>query len=190
MARWIYERAGFDQAEPPGPSRIAAALGIQIATAPKRGAWGHGCLVRLSGQWQVWLAPGLPAQHKAFAIAHELAEWAFRDSGIDELEPLCDATAGAILAPRKAFASVTGHAPDFAALAKMFRTTESCVALRFGEVVGHPLALVSPRLVRVRGEDWCWPDEQGIRRLVSRPNKNVRVVSLSDDRERRVILAA
>jgi len=189
VARWIYERAGADMAEPPGPSALARALRIPVLISPKRAAWGHGCLVRLSGSWQIWLAPRLPDVDKSFAVAHELAEWATRHGTTRDVEALCNATAAAVLAPRAAFAAAIDDEPGFSALALAFRTTESCVALRFGEVTGRPLALVSPALVRVRGEEWTWPDADEIRRLVRRTTAGARVIRLVDDPQRSVILA-
>ena len=191
-ARWIYERAGFDPSEPPGPSKLAKALGLKVATAPKRGAWGHGCLVRLGGEWSIWLAPKLPVEHRAFAVAHELAEWSFRQRDDEATEALCDATAAAILAPRSFFAAQLERGlPDFSSLAAAFRTTESCVALRLGEVTGRPLALVSPGLVRVRGDDWSWPDADAVRRAAKAPERHgLTLVRLTDDRRRVVLLAA
>lgn len=189
-ARWVYERAGLDPTEPPGPTAVARALGIGVYTAPKRGAWGHGCLVRFAGAWQIWLAPRLPEQHRAFAVAHEIAEWAHRHRETVGSEALCDATAAAVLAPRAAFAAIIGGEPDFAALARAFRTTESCVALRIGEVTGRPMALVSPQTVRVRGDEWGWPDANAIRRMATRPTNDARAIRLGDDPKRTVILAA
>lgn len=191
-ARWIYERAGIDPGDPPGPSQVARALGLKVATAPKRGAWGHGCLVRIGSRWSIWLAPQLPEEHRAFAIAHEIAEWAHRMRSTPADEPLCDATAAAVLAPRAVFAAQLERGePDFSSLAAAFRTTESCVALRLGEVTGRPLALVSPGLVRVRGDDWSWPDADAVRGATKAPERHgLTLVRLTDDRRRVVLLAA
>lgn len=191
-ARWIYERAGIDPEAPPGPSKLAQALGIVVATAPRRAAWGHGCIVRQGEKWSIWLAPRLPEHHQAFAVAHELAEWAHRSRSEAVSEPLCDATAAAILAPWTAFrAQLDGGAPDFPRLAAAFRTTESCVALRLGEVTGRPLALVTPAAVRVRGDEWSWPDEATVRRLVRADDRHgLGLIRLGDERGRAVLLAA
>lgn len=191
-ARWLYERAGFELSDPPGPSKLARALGLKIATAPRRGAWGHGCLVRMGAEWSIWLAPRLAVEHRAFVVAHELAEWGFRQRDDAATEALCDATAAAILAPRPFFAAQLERGlPDFSSLAATFRTTESCMALRLGEVTGRPLALVSPGLVRVRGDDWAWPDADAVRKAARTPERHgFSLIRLSDDRRRVVLLAA
>ncbi len=65
------------------------------------------------------------------------------------------------------------------------------MGLRIGEVTAEPVALVSPKLVRVRGDDWGWPSEREIRRLSRGADgpQLLRIVRLTDD-PRRVFLRA
>lgn len=192
LAKWIYDAAGFDMADPPGPVRLAKALEIDVKTAPRRHLWGHGTKVRIQGRRVIYVAPKLAPEHHAFAVAHEIAEWQLDGREDDETEGLCDAVAAALIAPAPAFRwMLDDHGPDLITLAEGFSTTQSCVALRLGEVTGRPMALVSPRLVRVRGDDWGWPAEDEIRRLSrarSLPTE-LTAVRLTDD-PRRVFLQA
>lgn len=187
IARWIYDLARLDAEAPPGPSALAKALGIELATAPRGGVWGQGTKIGLRGQRMIWIAPRLAAVHRAHAIAHEIVEWMIPNAD----EATCDEAAAAILAPRRAFArALRDLGDDLPALADAFRTTESCVALRLGEVTGEPIALVSRRRVRVRGAAWGWPAEEDIRRIArgSLPPE-LRAMRLQDD-DSRVFLRA
>lgn len=100
---------------------------------------------------------------------------------------MADALAAALLAPRQQFLRALGEdGYRLPILARRFETTESCVALRAGEVTGEPMALVAPRSVRVRGAEWTWPTERELRRG-SLPG--VRKVSLRTERPRFVLRA-
>lgn len=67
-------------------------------------------------------------------------------------------------------------------LAKWFVTSESCVALRFGEVTGCPLALLTPQRVRVRGDEFVWPLDIRNSRI-----STMRRIALKDERRRVVV---
>lgn len=191
VARWLYELAGFSEGEPVGPRKLAKALGVGVEVAPRRGLWKDATMTTVLGKRVIWLAPRLSPERTTFAICHELAEWAMAQRRDEGIEGLADAAAAAILAPRQLFREALGAlGSDLPRLAHEFRTTETCVALRIGEVTAEPVALVSPQLVRVRGEDWCWPGEQEIRRLSRTDGAQLlRVVRLTDD-SRRVFLRA
>jgi hypothetical protein len=57
-------------------------------------------------------------------------------------------------------------------------------------VTGRPIAVVAPATVRVRGDEWGWPTEREIRRLVLEPVPELVRVSLTDERRRWALLAA
>lgn len=189
-ARWIYETAGADEREPGNPVALAKALGVDVQGAPRSGLWGDATLTKVGGRSVIWTAPRVPPVRLRFAVAHELAEWAMRHRGNDDVEALCDATAAALLAPALVFReALASFGDDLPALARVFRVTETCAALRIGETTAEPVALVSPALVRVRGDDWSWPCAEEIRRL-SRSKTDpgaLRLVRLTDD-SRRVFL--
>ena len=128
----------------------------------------------------------------AFGLAHEVGHWALLRAGYvgDDEERHADYIAGALIAPRRAFlAALLELGPNLPALAERFRTTESLIALRRGEVTALPTALVRPGLVRVRSQlEFVWPSEAMIRRWAQgTPPKGLAKTRLTDDR-RRVVL--
>ncbi len=155
---------------------------------------GDGALVRIYDDWRIYVRRGLPVERRAFAIAHELAEWWLRVRERYEgenVEHAANYIAAAILTPRRAFRlAIEDLGSDFGELASAFRVTETHAALREAEIAILPRAVVSPALVRVRGpESWAWPDEGTVRGWARRPIPGVRKVRLTDD-PRRVVLDA
>lgn len=109
-----------------------------------------------------------------------------------DVEDMADALAGALVAPRDAYRLALREVGlDLPALANDFRASQSCVALRLGEVTGRPIVLVAPRL-RSRGEAFGWPSERALRRLARAevmPDGVERRI-LTDDAKRVVLMAA
>lgn len=193
-AERLYRSVGCDPSEAVSPTLLARKLlgPGRVLTARASALPGDAVLARVYGEPRIYVRSKLTAERSRFAVAHELAHWALGDAADgDELERLCDALAAALIAPRRAFQSAlreSGH--RFAPIARWFVTTESCAALRLGEVTGRPLALVTPRLVRVRGDEWGWPPEPEIRQLArAKRLPGVRRAKLRDD-PRRVALVA
>lgn len=195
IAEAILAEGGQEDDDVPRLVRLVAAhLGAgAIETAPVR-LPGDGALVRVHEDWRIYVRRGLSPERRSFAIAHELAEWWLRvrerydGSNVEEA---ANYVAAAILSPRRAFRLAREHlGPDFAALAKTFRVTETHVALREAELAQMPRAVVSPALVRLRGpQEWVWPDETVVRRWARGTVRGVRKVRLTDD-PRRVVLDA
>ncbi len=150
---------------------------------------GGACLARVNGQARIYFRSRLPPMRRDFAIGHELAHWCLRDAEEGfELELACDALAAALIAPRAAFLKVVArHGARFTRLARAFATTESLVALRFGETTLEPLALVAPGSVRVRGAVYSWPSEPALRALATSPRPGLRKASLRDDPRRHAL---
>ena len=194
-ARFILQRAGFALDDKPGAAVIVRAiLGARaVRKAPPSAIHGaEGELAEVEGQTRIYLSNRLGPTRAAFVALHELAHLHLgaREHGGPELEALCDAIAAALLCPRMAFrAAVCARGLDWAQLALDFGTSCSVVALRYGEVTGEPMALVAPRRVRVRGAEWTWPTERGIRRLARSGGPGLARTVLPDD-ERRVLLLA
>lgn len=194
-ARFILERAGYALDDAPGAAAIVRAhLGPWAIrrVAPSNLRFAEGELFDVHGQTRIYLSNRLSPARAAFVALHELAHFALgaRKHGGPELEALCDGIAAALLCPRQAYrAAVCRHGLDWEQLALDFGTTCSVVALRYGEVVGEPLALVAPRSVRIRGAAWTWPDERGLRRLAHHGGPGLARAVLPDD-ERRVVLVA
>lgn len=153
---------------------------------------GDGALIRIHDSWRIYLRRGLTVERRAFALSHEIAEWWLRvreNYSGEDVEHAADYIAAAIMAPRRAFArSLRTHGHDFAELAADFRTTETHVALREAELAQMPRAVISPRLVRVRGpEEWIWPEESTLRRWARAGAPGLTKVRLTDDPKRIVL---
>jgi hypothetical protein len=136
------------------------------------------------------LGRSLPPRYALFAIAHELGHWLLARHGFvgDDEERAADHLGAALVAPRRAFLSARRAVGEsLPELADAFGITETGAALRLGEVLGVPLAVVVPATVRVRGpEDWGWPDEWTLRRWARGRTPGIRKVRLTDD-PRRVV---
>lgn len=190
VAAALYKRAGFDDGEPANAVSLAEALlGPGRVRRVHAGAMaGAAALARVGGDWRIYVRSSVPAHQIAFAVLHELGHWEF---GPGAPESACDALAAALLLPRRAYLHAAREiGTDWQALAACFQCSESAVSLRWGEVVGEPLALVSPLRVRVRGADWGWPTERGIRELARSPRPGIASAPLSDDRRRFVVRSA
>ncbi len=195
VAASLLERAGYSDADAPGARRVAeSVLGpgcvyrmpTSVARAP---AW----LAIVHGQARIYVRTGLAPEHRNFLIGHELAEWALARDGYrgDDIEEAADAIAACLVAPRAAFrAALREIGERYDELADAFVCTESLAALRVGETTGEPMALVTPRSVRVRGDgEWVWPAEDEMRRVARRGHPGLRRARLRDD-PRRVVLRA
>ena len=194
-ARLILQSAGYALDDKPGAAVIVRALlgPRAVRKAPPSAIHGaEGELSDVEGQTRIYLSNRLDSKRAAFVALHELAHLHLgaRKHGGPELEALCDAIAAALLCPRMAYrAAVCRRGLDWEQLAFDFGTSCSVVALRYGEVTGEPIALVAPRTVRVRGAEWGWPDERGLRRLARAGGPGVARAVLADD-ARRVVLVA
>lgn len=123
-------------------------------------------------------------------VGRTLGHWLLRRHGYDGAdEAAADYLGAALIAPRAAFVRAHRvHGDGLDKLADAFGTTETGAALRLGEVLRRPLAVVAPKTVRVRGpEEWTWPDEATLRRWARNPRPGLRKAKLGDD-PRRVVL--
>ena len=161
IATEVLERAGAALDERPNVAALVRALGLSVhygASLP-----GDAALVRVGDEWRIYLRRKLPRERVAFAVAHELVEWALRGYIGEDIETRANLGAAAILVPRRALARLRGC--TLHELAEAFKVSETLIALREAEVTGEPRAVVSPALVRVRGpEAWVWPSERELRR--------------------------
>lgn len=163
VAAEVLQRAGASLDEPPSVAALVRALGLSVhygASLP-----GDAALVRVGDEWRIYLRRKLPRERVAFAVAHELCEWAMRGYIGEDIEQRANLGAAALLVPRRALARLRGC--TLHELAAAFKVSETLIALREAEVTGEPRAVVSPALVRVRGpEAWVWPSERELRRGV------------------------
>ncbi len=197
LGRWddlgelLYRRAGKDPRRPARMVVLAKRLlgDSAVQYVPDCALPGDAAFARVNGAPRIFVREGLPQSRLRFAVAHELAHWAL-GIGSETLvnESVCDALAAALVAPRDAFRfAVLNEGASFRALGEKFGASESCMALRIGEVFRAPLALVTPKVVRTRGDGFHWPDDSEIRAIAKVPKPGLRRVAIGDD-VRRVVL--
>jgi hypothetical protein len=191
IADAAYRGASLDP-EHPHITRLARALlGPTAIQRGPRPVHGPAALIRVGDDWRIVLARSLPPLYAVFAVGHELAHWLLAQHGYDgdDEEAAADYLGAALLAPRRAFlAARRALGDDLPGLAEAFSITETGAALRLGEVLRVPVAVVSPGLVRVRGpEEWTWPDAATVRGWASRPIAGLRKVRLTDDPRRTML---
>lgn len=191
VALALYRRAGLEPDTPADPVELAERLlGEGCVRLVHSGALpGTAALARVVGCWRVYVRSRASAERQRFAVLHELGHYAL---GLSAREADCDAVAAALLLPYPAFRRAAIElGADWSALAARFDCSESAVALRWGEVVGDPLALVAPLTVRVRGLPWGWPQhDHAIRELAAAPRPGLASTRLRDDQRRMVLRAA
>lgn len=188
-AELLLRAAGLTSTEPPNPDQMAERLlGSAARPVPPHILRRDGALARVGADWCIFLRADIPEARRRFAILHELSHWAI---GTGATEEQCDALAAAMLAPRAAFlAALRAHGAMLPRLARYFRTSESCIALRLGEATDKPLALITPMSVRLRGAPYEWPADTKLRELATRPAlKGLRKAVLRDDRTRAMLVA-
>jgi hypothetical protein len=183
----LLQHHGFDDEMAPNVIRLArCVLGVGVQTVHARALPGDGALAIVHGQARIYVRSGLSPARQRWVIAHELGHWALGiDSSCQANEDKCDAFAAALLVPRRAFkCALTRVGLHCSTLARELAVTESCVALRLGEVTGCPVALLTPQRVRVRGDEFAWPSEIRNSRI-----PNTRKITLRDDRRRVAFMA-
>jgi predicted transcriptional regulator len=195
VAARLLHRAGYDLDDAPGPVRIAHGLGVEILRVAPEECWGRGEAARDCDL--IYVRAGLAPEELAFTIAHEVMEWHLARAPHPlahgpQKEAFCDIGAAALLAPRRAFyEDARHHGPDLSRLGRRYGITQSCAALRYGEVTGAPTALVAPMTVRLRGLPWGWPPRAQMRRLACLPAMPGMIrTRLGDDRARVALVAA
>ena len=157
MALAILDCAGTSPRELTSPVVIARAIGLPVRKVPAtamRGA--RGLLCRIEWKWTVFVSDVLPPEEVRFVVGHELAEHYLKTRGIDlaglDKEAFCDQVSANIVAPPEQFReAVREHGLRLAPLARDFAVTQTCVALRFAEVVGITVGVDTPDGPRLRG---------------------------------------
>lgn len=171
----VYDRARLDPAHAVGSVRLAVALLGErcIRLAPRRELPGRGALVWLGREPVIHLRRDLNPCQINHAVAHELGEWVlhlWRYKGVDA-EELAGRIGAALCVPRPAFhlARQELGSSNLSELSRTFTVSESLMALRVGECLGYPTALITPRCIRTRGRPWQWPSSrQDWRNMIAR----------------------
>lgn len=194
----IYREACVDPDDPPGPIVLAQRwLGRNALVRVPRGSLsGDAASSCVNGQRRIMVRQGLPPARLAWAVAHELAELALLEEGYgrEDIEQLADTVAACLIAPRGAVSQVAaGLEPEeqVGSVADAFGVTDTCAALRVGEVFDAPVVVVAPK-VRARGALFGWPPERELRRLAGTrmvPAGLVRLIC-RDDRRRVVFVGS
>lgn len=167
-AEALYRLAGLDSGDGAKPLELARRLlGADAVRVVHAAALpGDGAFAVVNGAPRIYLRSKLPRNRRRWVLSHELAEWwlwreRYREP---DIEHIADALAAALIAPRQLFLRVVRRdGLELPLLALRFSVTESCAALRVGETVGTPTALLAPsRPVRIRGDEREWPNEAAL----------------------------
>lgn len=208
LALDLYRLTSSDPADPPRPKALVVRLfgRSAIRLDPNRLRVQDALLVKAEVRRDGEMPPGgsfllyhrrhLSPEALNWAIAHELGEWLLKRANVvdEHIEHLADALAALILAPNQAFLAVyRSEGANLPLLAQVFGTTESCVGMRIGEVLGTPTALLTPShpQLRLRGDEYGWPPRGELRRCVASGAlpPQVRLHRLKDDPRRILLLA-
>lgn len=186
-AECILDAGDSPNDEPPAIGKVARKLLGPDCFRTAMALPGDAALARVYNQWFIYLRPKLPPVRKTFNVAHEVVEYwisVVEPYHGEDVEAFADAVAAAVLCPRRAFRRVVGLPVQ--EQAEAFRISQTHAALRESEVTGAPRAVVSPKLVRVRGSEWRWGTENQIRRG-AHPSPGLVKTRLTDDPRRFVL---
>jgi hypothetical protein len=175
----LLRRARLDVGEPLSLRAIAAALGLTLVRA--RGLGMHGTAV-----------PGVIVYDGTMrSLAHELAHHAVAMAGFGTPhdERLVAAVGARLVTPPQAFRRAIKWGADRARLATTFSVSETCAALRIGELTGEPIAVITRSRVLAAGE-WPWPAEDVLRRMVRQRQSGLIIERCGDDSRRLIVRAA
>lgn len=189
-AAYLYELAGADPDDPPGTPAIARAIlgpGCIRRVRPSD-LKSFAALARVQGRWLIYVRRNLRPSGINFLVGHELAEWLYRETDDPDVERACDALAAALVAPRRALLKIYRRPDDLHDVADALVCSETCAALRIGEALDEPIAVVAPTHIHTRPPDWRWPPESELRKASSLPG--VARVPFTGDRRRFALMAA
>lgn len=191
MAEDALRGARLTATEQPDPVRLARRVVGSVVQLPANGLPRAAFLARFNGKMHVCVRGEFPPRALAWSLCHEVAEALLqrRPYRGPDLEAVADRLAAALRAPRLfAERACRARGPRWSQLAIDFGSTESCAALRYGEVTSAPLALLTSGAARYRG-DWFEdaPSEAELRS--ARPLKGLVKAALRDDPSRAVFRA-
>lgn len=193
LVELAYLEAGVDPADPPPVFElIRAFLGVTVER-PALMAGPPAKRFIFGGRERIAVKASVSIEYAHFYAAHELGHVLLRRAGDPDHadEAAADYLGAALMMPRAAVRAVFRESGfDPSALAEAIVCTQTAAVLRFGEVLGAPLAAVSPAAVRVRGpESWVWPDELTVRGWATRRARpGITKVRLTDQRGRVALL--
>lgn len=106
--------------------------------------------------WHIQVRRRLPLLLYFWVLAHELAEYVLQvvqPYDGEDRERYANALAAAIVLPKELLAGFLGERLDLE-LAEVLNVDPACLALRWAELTGQPVAVVSPGRVHQRGDGW------------------------------------
>jgi hypothetical protein len=178
----LLQRARLDIGERVDPRIILHRLGLELEPRVPRG-----CHELIEGN-KVYYDPTSP--RLISDLFHALGHRAVTYAGVEiQDERLVIAVAARLTVPTLAFRRGLRHGLGRHSLAQEFGVNETCAALRYGEVTGEPVAVVTPRWIYAAGE-WPWPAASVLRRMVRERHKSIRTERMRDPRRVLVRLAA
>jgi hypothetical protein len=175
IAQALLRLGGVDSERPCSVRMLATRLlGHEPQRMPMRN---YGETGMVEGAWRIYTSDVLPVTREPWVIGHELGHWWYAHRGERPPayeEALCDAIGAALVCPRPAFRRALvaiGYA--IRDLARRFRTEESLVLLRIGEVDGLSVLLDSKPTRIARGAPFAWPTD--LREVPSAVARSIRV---------------
>lgn len=164
LATETFELSGVSPGDRVPLAALARRLGIPVHLVPNLRP--RGWLADVDGRATIALRKSLRGAEFRFTLGHELGHWALRRFGIRPADPvfeerIANAFSARLVVPKEHFVRLCTGA-SFEDLARLYGTTQACIALRYGEVTGRPVAVVVPAHVYGRG-DAQWPDEGTVR---------------------------
>jgi hypothetical protein len=166
----LHRRAGCDPSRPAGGAALARVLlgPSALTIVPHAGLAGRAQLRPANDGVRIALPSRLRGPDLNFAVCHEIAEHELQRAcvGAEHIERMANAYAACIAAPapsvRLAFYALRWNLPR---LARAFLLSETAVALRIGEVIAEPVAVVRAITVDRRGPD-ALPSDDALRAVV------------------------
>lgn len=175
-----------------GALELADALGLEVYAFPPDRVFGDAELLQRGRKHVIHVRNDLSPERLAFSLFHEISHRWMGDYCIKahlEEERKASAVAAALQMPVGSFLDdLLLASEDLAWLARKYGATQTAAALRFGEVTGRSVAVITPARVRFAGQPRLWPDAEGLRQLAARGV--VRAVPLTDEPNRLAIVAA
>lgn len=162
----IYRAAGLDPSEPASARKLAGCLlGPHAVESCARLDRAHYAIV--DGAPLIRIPRGLPPVVEEMKLFHELCEYWWRARDCENKEQVMDLFAYMLRMPRDGFrrwSRVVGCNP--ALLSQPFRSSQTAVMLRWGEVHNRSVVVVTPAGARARGPEIEVPDVRTLRGIV------------------------
>jgi uncharacterized protein DUF955 len=186
----IYEFFGLDGSRPGAAEALVAKLeaGGRVQAVRRLLGGKEAMLAHTLWGWQIWVSRRLGEPARRFAVLHELGEWWLGRLDVrgPEREATADRIAAALVAPRTLYRPLADRLGfDPPGLSRHFQATQTCLALRYGEVTGRPVLVVDRAQAWARGDPFVWSADGALFDLARGPlPPSVQRIRLTDCRGR------